>query len=475
MTEAGAALRPRLLLVVSVGLVLAATLTPSGVASPVRAEPWCLACGGYWLADAISNVLLFAPFGLALRLWRPSLPWRVLLLSAATFSLGVESLQALGIPHGRSAALADVLANTAGAALGFFVGGWRHLLRPQSPRIATLSALVWSGLVVAVLVGTSAALESVESIKSVRHTDGKASPILRQSALPFTPNYGWFAGHVDSATINDFSVVRRETGPVIVESSAALSAADLRVTARGSDLRNALVPLVYVHLAGRQEPMLMLGVHEEDVTLAVARRGSRWGLVMPTLTVRGAFRGRTHGDSTVTQVRAQARADRLELEIASGSTTASASMAFTPTLGWATFQTVVESDALLAPVVQALWIAVLVVPIGWWSARAGPWWIASAISAALVVVTGAIGSVLFFRVAAVPPVELVEVVAALALGFSVSRVRGVPLGRSSFGVPISAEARDRVSMSHADSRTDVAPTAASFHARLHHAPDGMTS
>ena len=77
---------------------------------------WCLACGGLWLTDGISNVVLFAPFGLALG--GLGVRWRGVLLLSAGFSLGVEYLQSIGVPPARSAAWADVVANAAGGLVG---------------------------------------------------------------------------------------------------------------------------------------------------------------------------------------------------------------------------------------------------------------------------------------------------------------------------------------------------------------------
>ena len=54
-------------LAASVVLVLLATLAPWGAIDVASMPPrGCLACGGLWLTDGISNVVLFAPFGFAL-------------------------------------------------------------------------------------------------------------------------------------------------------------------------------------------------------------------------------------------------------------------------------------------------------------------------------------------------------------------------------------------------------------------------
>ena len=47
-------------------VIITATLLPfNPIVSSQIPPQWCLKCGGLWLTDAVSNVLLFVPFGLA--------------------------------------------------------------------------------------------------------------------------------------------------------------------------------------------------------------------------------------------------------------------------------------------------------------------------------------------------------------------------------------------------------------------------
>ncbi|MBL0171148.1 MAG: VanZ family protein [Gemmatimonadaceae bacterium] len=91
-----------------VGLPLAvapialATLLPARGNAFSLAAVWCLTCRPIWLADAISNVILFLPLGVVLG----ALGMRTsrALLTGAVVSLGIELLQLSGFPSGRSAA-----------------------------------------------------------------------------------------------------------------------------------------------------------------------------------------------------------------------------------------------------------------------------------------------------------------------------------------------------------------------------------
>ncbi|WP_434479827.1 VanZ family protein [Gemmatimonas sp.] len=105
-------------------LIIAATLLPFGGMAAEQIPPaWCVRCGSLWLTDVISNVAMFVPFGVALELRRWTV-WRVAVVSLL-FTLGVEALQSVGLPPGRSPALAGCHEQyrwrRAGCAAGFAV------------------------------------------------------------------------------------------------------------------------------------------------------------------------------------------------------------------------------------------------------------------------------------------------------------------------------------------------------------------
>lgn len=104
--------------------ILVATLTPAGSDALVRGGFFCFRCGGASLANVLRNVILFLPLGFfglfVLRRRLVGLGRRRALgavtLMGGALSGGVELLQ-LFIP-GRNPFVVDLLANTAGAALG---------------------------------------------------------------------------------------------------------------------------------------------------------------------------------------------------------------------------------------------------------------------------------------------------------------------------------------------------------------------
>ncbi|WP_456786648.1 VanZ family protein [Cellulomonas sp. P5_C5] len=68
-------------------------------------------------AEVAANVALFVPLGLLSALLVPRNRWWAVLLALVTLSVGIETLQALGLPY-RTASGMDVVTNSLGAAIG---------------------------------------------------------------------------------------------------------------------------------------------------------------------------------------------------------------------------------------------------------------------------------------------------------------------------------------------------------------------
>ena len=349
---------------------------------------WCLRCGGLWLTDAVSNVLLFTPFGLALSwcLWRvvPTLKWPAVWVFAAglSFSLLIESLQSRGIPPGRSAALADVATNSVGTLFGFLL--WRQSLRLLllRGRAAAGMGLIWAMATALVLTLTSVALGPRTSLGS--SAEAVANPlVLSRSELTHVPNNPWYEASNDSARVNGFLVKRGWGGPIIISASHESLHWRASSTVRGFDPLGSNIPLLFVHVEEDSSPMLMLSEHGRDAELAITRRAWDWGLAVPVLRLKGAFAGRSINDARPLVLEAEVTSARLILGAASvaaggeavGVTGAAAgsgpvSLALVPTLGWAMLQTLVAPDSPRAGVVLLAWLLVLYAPLGWWATRA---------------------------------------------------------------------------------------------------------
>lgn len=86
--------------------------------------------------EFLANVALFVPFGLLLAASAPRMSWWGVTLAGCATSVLIEVVQIL-LPT-RFPTLSDVIANTAGAALGWLV--WRLATRVVERRRSTLNA-----------------------------------------------------------------------------------------------------------------------------------------------------------------------------------------------------------------------------------------------------------------------------------------------------------------------------------------------
>jgi glycopeptide antibiotics resistance protein len=125
------------LLLATLGVILAVTLTPSrwaleyGVAGSVtcdlsRIGPASLAVY-LRFNDPTLNILLFIPLGVLIGGLDRRQHRRPLMVGAALLPFAIESLQAVVVPIGRACQGGDVFDNLAGLVVGLAIGAaWRH-------------------------------------------------------------------------------------------------------------------------------------------------------------------------------------------------------------------------------------------------------------------------------------------------------------------------------------------------------------
>lgn len=343
----------------SVALIVAATLLPFGGMAAEHIPPaWCVRCGSLWLTDVISNVAMFVPFGVALALRRWTV-WRVAVVSLL-FTVGVEALQSVGVPPGRSPALADVMSNTVGGVLGaLLVLGWRWQRVASRAQLSVL-ALAWSALVCAVVAWSGYMLTPVTGREAARATGVSAAP----SAFGHVPAHGWYEGLTDSAFVGSTRIKRGWSGPVIQQMSFEQFPVAAGVTVRGTDPLYGQIPLLFVHLPNDSAAWLQIAKHDTDVELTVLRRAWRWGLTMPSVYVPQAFADRTVNDARPLTVTANVTTAMLRLQT-SGAYAGADSLALTPLLGWTLIQPIVIVQSPLAWLAHGCWLFALLAPVGW--------------------------------------------------------------------------------------------------------------
>jgi hypothetical protein len=372
--------------------IAAATLFPTP-GSP-RVPQICLVCGPLGGVDAFLNVLLFVPLGLGLGIRKTR--WATALLVVVMTTAAVELLQ-LKFIVGRAATLGDLVTNTAGGLLGFTIGRrWRSFTFPQTRARRLL--LTSAGLCFAAMM---------------TFTGFSLQPSPTRGLLfgHLTRGYGIeapFPGSVRSAVMGECAVTNRTAdssciyGALIRGDSVAVD-----VGTRGtSSMAAAIVRVV----DGAQNEIVSLG-GERDRAIFSAR----------TLGAAMGFRAyRFALDSVFTPV----MASEVHLVAAfapSGATMRSSASGHTrrldarlgPASGWRLFIPLryYDNGSRTTELLGAGWLALLLVPAGFWISRS----MASARNEVLflvAVVTGALMICpLLFKTA---PPSLVEVFACVA-------------------------------------------------------------
>ncbi len=253
-------------------LAFIASLTLLPTSDAKRVAVLCLACGMRGLADAVLNVALFAPLGLALAAGGLRLGQAVPL--GALLSLCIEVAQ-LFIP-GRDASVGDVLTNTLGTALG--VLAWRaapRLLSWARPRRRALA------LGVAPLVGlglTAGALLLLPALPSSGY-------MVLWRPTPERPR--WFNGRVHA----ELAGVRLEwpgTPEAAPLSALWRAGGRLRVQVVPRGESPELAPIMAVVAGGRE--VLSVALRGPDIVLRYRTAGGALRLDEPEIRLSGASR-----------------------------------------------------------------------------------------------------------------------------------------------------------------------------------------
>ncbi|MEP6778747.1 MAG: VanZ family protein, partial [Gemmatimonadaceae bacterium] len=338
--------------------VAVATLLPGAHESVAvgRANFWCLACDPLAGTDAIANTLLFVPLGAALLL---VLGRSRALLTGILISVGIETLQHFGIPSGRDSNLTDVLTNSLGTFVGIQLAwNWRILASP-SPRAARILSASSAVCTLAVLAFVAWALG--------RDVSSRPTEMLEQSTLPYTPGFGWYHGYVLNARVRKFSFDHPGDGPLILSGElAAIDTFTVRVARR--DVRNALVPLLYLHKRSDTLPQLIIGQSGADARVRVAVRAARLRLVAPELILPRAF---SDSGKEIRTLQVVLRPARWSMQSERAGLSMTAELPLTIGLGWVLVQGVVRQGGTGSSIVSLLWMCALFIPVGYWSLQTG--------------------------------------------------------------------------------------------------------
>jgi hypothetical protein len=281
--QPGPAARVRWLLVATAGLAVIARVTLVATHGPDSGRfHWCMLCGGLGLADFLSNVVLFVPLAAGLR--GAGVSGRITVALGAVLSLAVELAQ-LHIP-GRESAFGDVVANTAGAALGACLLPllWRRqrsMLGGAAASAATLAVVVFGGLVLRPSFPPSSYY-------------GQWTARLR--------GFARYEGRVMSARIGDLALPpwRLPDSPAVRRLLRA--GVPVRVRAVAGPRPAALAPLFSIY-DGETREILLVGPDRDDLVLRVRTRAADLRLAPTELRWPAGLADVRPGDSLAVEIR----------------------------------------------------------------------------------------------------------------------------------------------------------------------------
>ncbi|HSJ14773.1 MAG TPA: VanZ family protein [Longimicrobiales bacterium] len=321
-----------------------ATLSPqpeTGAAELVA----CLLCGPRAVADALLNVVMFVPVGMLLGSVLGSVPAVAL---AGLLSGLIETAQ-LAIP-GRDPSLGDVLFNTIGAAAGVVaVRLGRRWLVPGAV-LGTGLASLWAGLAVGAIFLTGWLLEPV--LPPAPHTVQWA-PALQGMAQ--------FEGTVLNAIIGDVPLRPGPARGVGQWGERLGRGVPIAAVVTLGPPPERLAPLLTIHDAEGGEALL-LGAAGDGIVYRRQVRAHRLRLDAPALRAAGILAGHAPGDTVLIAAATTPDGQCFVVQRASF-----CGYGHDAGDGWRLLYSGESVAPAAADALGALWLALLLLPIGFWA------------------------------------------------------------------------------------------------------------
>ena len=326
--------------------------SPEDISKVAQTDFLCLyPCGEQELRDSVLNIVLFMPLGFALAQWLPG--WAALLLCVAA-TCGIEYTQ-WGWLAGRDASLRDLLTNSLGGGAGIWLAsGWRSLLLPQTRAAARLGAGAGAGWLV--LVGLTAV--GVQPSLPASRWWGQWAPHLGQFEL--------WRGTLLGAQVNDLPLPNGES-----RNSAALRRAlqadEALVTARilTGPAPTEVAPIVS-SFDDEEREIFVLGQRGADLVFRIRTGVFAAGLRGPLLRFPGAL-SLPPGEPVTVRGGIADRGWTLQVTTPAG--TRSRHARWSAGLLWTGFLPFNYLMGGEAPIFNALWLGLLLLPAGLWLGR----------------------------------------------------------------------------------------------------------
>ncbi len=263
---------------VALACILGATLAPAGTEFQADFVS-CILCGNRDWADAVANLLLYAPLGAAL-FWSGRTGLRAVGM-AFLLSACIELAQT-HIP-GRDPSLGDVTFNTLGAGAGQIAALLARRWLVPSDSAAARASLAAAALATGVLALTGALLAPAFS-----------STALSLWYAPALPEMPWYHARVLAARLGGLTI---QPGLLPPQVSQVLRLGEpLFVTALAGPRVTALAPLI-VFEDDHGDQVYLVGPDRNDLVVRYQTRAATWGLDLPDIRLRDALAGSTAGDT----------------------------------------------------------------------------------------------------------------------------------------------------------------------------------
>jgi VanZ family protein len=341
-----------------------ATLTPESsprlTAVPNACTRWC---GDTLLVDFLLNILIFVPLGFATRRAGAS-AWRAVAIGSG-LSLAIELLQLSAIA-GRDASVLDWIANSLGTAIGVLLAGKSAILLRPAPSAAR--RLLLAGVVLWLLI-------SIAGGWAIR--PAATSALQWGQRAPELADYAPFEGELLSARVNEREI---PSGPLSEsdELRSLMRAGSVRVdaTIRPGAPTRGLAPLVRVADSDRHE-ILLLAQYHQDIVFKVRLHTAVARMKTPSLALAKALSaGGEHAEvdesaapatSPPVVITGVVEHGRMRLTVTEREGTKRTELTLSPNLMWSFFIPWDYWFGPNAPMLTALWIGGLLLPIGYWA------------------------------------------------------------------------------------------------------------
>lgn len=327
-----------------------ATLIPTSAVSghgTVNACPRF--CGDALLVDFILNGVLFLPLGFGLRL--AGIRGRWVIMIGVCLTVAIELLQ-LRVIAGRDASVLDVIANSLGAAAGVWLAEtWPALVRPGPQMARRLLLAAGSLWLLTAFVGGLAVLPAPTDAAYY----GQLAPVLRQ--------YSPFDGQLLAAKVNG---VQLPSGYLVdgdrIREGLRQGRIHLDALVRPGPAPPSLAPIVRLADFERHE-ILLLGQHGRDLAFKLRLHASELGMKTPSVVMAKVF---PVDGTTMVAIRAEVTHERVRLSVMIDSVPRITELPLSPSLLWAFFVPWQYGLGPNARLLTAVWIAGLLVPVGYW-------------------------------------------------------------------------------------------------------------